>query len=80
MFYNLIGVVVINSFLLSYYAPVTNEDKFLMYLIFREALCKGLFTYIVAAVVDIVDIIITPVVGPVNVISMADIMPIKVKY
>ena len=76
MFYNLIDVVVINSFLLSYYAPVTNEDKFLIYLTFREALCKGLFIYIVAAAVGIANAIITPIAGSINMVSVAGVISI----
>ena len=34
-----------NFFLLSTYAPATRKDKFSIYLAFREALCKGLFTH-----------------------------------
>ena len=80
MFYDLIGVVVINSFLLSYYAPVANEDKFLIYLAFREALCKGLFTHVAAAAAGIADAIATPVAGPVNVVPVAGVMPTRVEY
>ena len=46
MFYSLVSIIAINSFLLSTYAPTAKEDKFSIYLAFREALCKGLFTHI----------------------------------
>ena len=45
MFYSLVNVIAVNSFLLSTYAPAIKEDKFLTYLAFREALCKGLFAH-----------------------------------
>ena len=45
MFYNLVGVIAVNSFLLSTYAPAAKEDKFSTHLAFREALCKGLFAH-----------------------------------
>ena len=60
--------------------PVTNEDKFLIYLAFRETLCKGLFIYVVAAAAGIADVIVIPVVGPVNVVPVAGIMPIRVEH
>ena len=46
MFYNLVNIIAVNFFLLSTYAPAAKEDKFLIYLAFREALCKGLFTHV----------------------------------
>ena len=46
MFYSLLNIVVVNSFLLSYHAPIAKEDKFSEHRVFRKALCKGLFIYI----------------------------------
>ena len=34
-----------NFFLLSTYAPTAKKNKFSIYLAFRKALCKGLFTH-----------------------------------
>ena len=50
MFYTIIGIVVVNSYLLSAYAPVPEERKFTKQLAFREALCKALFAYSTGAV------------------------------
>ena len=49
MFYTLIGIVVVNSYLLSSYAAVPKKDKFTMYLAFREALYKALFIHTTGA-------------------------------
>ena len=35
-----------NSFLLSYHAPIAKEDKFSEHKVFGKTLCKGLFIYI----------------------------------
>ena len=60
MFYSLLNIVVINSFLLSYYAPITKEDKFSEYKAFRKILCKGLFIYIrPQSIVPVVDTVTT---------------------
>ena len=45
MFYNLLNIVVVNSFLLSYHAPIAKEDKFSEHRAFRKTLCKGLFIH-----------------------------------
>ena len=45
MFYSLVSVIVVNFFLLSTYASAAKENKFSIYLAFREALCKGLFAH-----------------------------------
>ena len=58
MFYSLLNIVVMNSFLLSYHAPITKEDKFSEHKVFRKALCKGLFIYIrPQSIVPIVNIV-----------------------
>ena len=49
MFYTLISIVVINSYLLLSYAAVLKEDKFTKYLVFRETLYKALFKYAIGA-------------------------------
>ena len=49
MFYTLIGIVVVNSYLLSSYAAVPKEDKFTKHLAFREALYKALFDHATGA-------------------------------
>ena len=46
MFYSLLNIIVVNSFLLSYHAPIAKEDKFSEHRAFRQALCKGLFIHI----------------------------------
>ena len=57
MFYTTINIVVINSFLLSLHVPVAKEDKFTKYIVFREALYRGLFNHIIGiAGVDGADI------------------------
>ena len=45
MFYSLVDIVAVNSFLLSSYAPVAEVGKFLKHRAFREALCKELFAH-----------------------------------
>ena len=62
IFYSLLDIVVVNSFLLSCYAPVTKEDRFLTHRAFREALCKDLFTYAVPTAAAA-----ATVVGPVHI-------------
>ena len=49
MFYTLIGIMVVNSYLLSSYAAVPKEDKFTKYLAFRETLYKALFKHATGA-------------------------------
>ena len=64
MFYTVIGVVVVNSYLLSLYAPVPKEKKFMEHLAFREALYKALFQHSTrAAVAGAASL---PVAGPMN--------------
>ena len=43
MFYIIINIVVINLFLLFLHAPVAKKNKFIKYMIFREALYIGFF-------------------------------------
>ena len=50
MFYTLISIVVVNSYLLSSYAAVPKKEKFTKYLIYREALYKVLFAQATGAV------------------------------
>ena len=45
MFYNLLNIVVVNFFLLTYYVPIAKEDKFSEHRAFRKTLCKGLFIH-----------------------------------
>ena len=45
MFYTLIGIVVINFYLLSSYVAVLKKDKFTKYLIFKKTLYKALFKH-----------------------------------
>ena len=45
IFYTIIGIVVVNSYLLSTYTPVSKEKKFTEQIKFREALCKALFDH-----------------------------------
>ena len=60
MFYSLLNIVVVNSFLLSYYISITKKNKFSKYKVFRKTLCKGLFIYIRSqSIVPIADIVIT---------------------
>ena len=66
MFYILIGIIIINFYLLSSYAAMPKEAKFTKYLAFREALYKALFNYATgAAVVGAKEIM--PITGPVNI-------------
>ena len=66
MFYTLIGIVVVDSYLLSSYAAVPKEDKFTKHLALREALYKALFTHATgAAAVGANETL--PVAGPVNI-------------
>ena len=67
MFYTLISVIVVNSYLLSSYAPVPKEKKFIEHVAFREALYKALFEHATgAAAAGAVDSL--PVAGPVNLV------------
>ena len=50
MFYTISNIVIINSYLLSAYAPIPEERKFTKQIKFREALCKTLFTHLTNAV------------------------------
>ena len=62
MFYRLLNIVIVNSFLLSYHAPIAKEDKFSKHRAFRKALCKGLFIHIrPQSIVPIADTVITRV-------------------
>ena len=77
MFYTMIGIVVVNSYLLSSYAQVPKEDKFTDHLAFRQALYKGLFEYATGAAGAAGAVEILPVAGPVNlVLPPGDTMPI----
>ena len=49
MFYSVIKIIIINSYLLSLYAPVPEKEKFTIYLAFRKALYKQLFIHILSA-------------------------------
>ena len=74
MFYNLLNVVVVNSFLLSYHVPVAKEDKFSEYRAFRKALCKGLFIFVrpqsIVPVADTVTVVYTvAIVGAAYIVS-----------
>ena len=60
MFYSLLNIVIMNSFLLSYHAPITKEDKFSKHKVFKKTLCKGLFIYIrLQSIVLIADTVTT---------------------
>ena len=43
MFYTMLGIVVVKSFLLLFYSSVPEKDKFTKQCLFREALYKALF-------------------------------------
>ena len=45
MFYTTISIIVINLFLLSLHVPVAKKDKFTKYIVFKEALYRGLFNH-----------------------------------
>ena len=80
MFYTLISIVVVNSYLLSLYAPVPKEKKFMEHLAFREALYKALFEHVTgaAAAADAADSL--PVAGPVNLmLPPGDTVPVAAK-
>ena len=80
MFYSLIGIIVINSFLLSTYAPTTKKNKFSTYLAFREALYKDLFTHArLHSTVSIAGLIIIVVTNKV-VVDVADTVGIRVEH
>ena len=66
IFYIIIGIVVVNSYLLSSYAQVPKEDKFIDHLAFRQALYKQLFAYTtgIAGAVGAAEIL--PIAGPIN--------------
>ena len=69
MFYTLISIMVINSYLLLFYAAVLKEDKFTKYLAFRETLYKALFKYATdAEAAGAKDIL--PVAGSITVAAM----------
>ena len=71
MFYTMIGIVVVNSFLLSSYAPVSKKDKFTDHSVFREALYKQLFKHVTGAeAAGASDML--PIAGPV---AAASILP-----
>ena len=80
MFYSLISVIAVNFFWLFTYAPTTKEDKFLIYLAFREALCKGFFTH--AKLYSIVIVVgpITAVVINKVVVGVVGIVGARVEY
>ena len=65
MLYTIIGVVVVNSYLLSLHAPVPKENKFTDHLAFRQALYEALFQHSTgAAAAGAAESL--PVAGPVN--------------
>ena len=66
MFYTLIDIIIVNSYLLSSYAAVPKEDKFTKYLAFREALYKVLFNHATGAAAAGAKETM-PVAGPVNI-------------
>ena len=68
MFYAMIGIVVVNSYLLSSYAPVSRKEKFAKHLAFREALFKQLFEHATGVEVAIGAANVLPVAGPINAI------------
>ena len=77
MFYTMIGIVVVNSYLLSSYAQVPKEDKFTDHLAFRRALYQGLFEHATGAAGAAGAVEILPVAGPVNlVLPPGDTMPV----
>ena len=49
MFYIIISIVVVNSFILSSYAPVSKEKKFTDQRAFKEILYKALFACLTGA-------------------------------
>ena len=67
MFYTMVGMVVVNSYLLSAFTPVPKKEKFTDHSAFREALYKALFqhsTGVYAAIASAPDI--QAVAGPAN--------------
>ena len=68
MFYTMVGIVVVNSYLLSSYASVPRKKKFVSHLAFREALYKALFQHSTGAEAVIANTanILLPVAGPAN--------------
>ena len=80
MFYSLISIIVVNFFLLSTYAPTTKEDKFLIYLAFREALYKDLFVYTRPHSTVIIADLVTTVVTNRVAVGAADIIGVRVKH
>ena len=80
MFYNLVSVIAMNSFLLSTYAPAAKENKFSTYLAFREALCKGLFVHAKSHSTVIVAGPITAVVTNKVAVDAADTAGARVKH
>ena len=71
-----------NFFLLSFYAPVAEEDKFSKYWAFRDALCKGLFAHAkprsTVAIADIVTVAV--VVATADVVAVVAIVAVRIKY
>ena len=65
MFYTLVGIVVVNSYLLSSYAAVPKKEKFTKHLAYRETLYKALFAQATGAVAAGAQETL-PVAGPVN--------------
>ena len=67
MFYTTIGIIVVNSFLLSLHSPMDKKEKFTKHMAFREALYKGLFDRATGAAgaggADVASVIIA---GPMN--------------
>ena len=63
IFYTIINIVVVNSFLISSYATVPKEDKIMIHAVFREKLYTGLFEHATGAAgasgVDIASLPIT---------------------
>ena len=80
MFYSLVGVIAVNFFLLSTYAPAAKENKFSTYLAFRDALCKGLFTHTrphsTVIIADLITVVVTNRVA----VDTVDTAGIRVKY
>ena len=80
MFYNLISVITVNFFLLFTYAPAAKENKFSIYLAFRETLYKDLFAHIrLYSTVIIVGLITAVVINRV-IIGAAGTVGARVKY
>ena len=65
MFYIMIGMVIVNLYLLSSYAPVPGKERFTKQLAFREVLFKQLFEHAIG--VEAVTNAALPVAGPMNI-------------